>query len=60
VIPIRHFVEITDKSTGKKSEDLRFYFKEHRVRILDENNTVFYDSDNYLAKEEPNDTNKDL
>jgi hypothetical protein len=55
---LRHFVEILNKETGKKSEDLRFCFKEHRVRILDENNTVFYDSDNYLIKEEINDTNE--
>lgn len=60
MIFIRHFVEITEKTTGKKSEDLKFYFKEHRVRILDENNEVYYDSDNYLAKEEVNDTNKNL
>ena len=57
---MRHFVEILNKETGKKSEDLRFYFKEHRVRILDENNTVFYDSDNYLIKEENNDTNESM
>ena len=53
---MRHFLQITDKKTGKK-EEILFYFKEHQVVIMDENFKEFYNSDNYIkTKEVDNDT----
>lgn len=53
---MRHFLQITDKKTGKK-EEILFYFKEHQVVIMDENFKEFYNSDNYIKiKEVDNDT----
>jgi len=51
VIPIRHFLEITNKETGKK-EEILFYFKDHQVRIMDENFKIFYDSNDYIKPKE--------
>lgn len=53
---MRHYLQITDKKTGKK-EEILFYFKEHQVVIMDENFKEFYNSDNYIKiKEVDNDT----
>ena len=55
---MRHYLQITDKKTGKK-EEILFYFKEHQVVIMDENYGIHYDSNNYLKNKGDDDNQKE-
>lgn len=46
----RHIINVTDKNTGI-SQDLMFNFKDHIVKIFDENNNIYYNSSIFEEKE---------